>query len=167
LGRVILLQNRSLLDHACYCWRYHPPPSPASELPTTPSSTSSPHSPRWSVWNDLGGFNAGPSAASCSANRLDVFVRGARQTMLDRAYNRAKWYPVEPWLERQTDSTSSCAAQRPALAGGLEWRVDGPLPAGRTADLKSGRSVLGSESAGCLRPGSDNALYWRLTDAGL
>jgi hypothetical protein len=22
LGRVILLQNRSLLDHPCYCWRY-------------------------------------------------------------------------------------------------------------------------------------------------
>jgi hypothetical protein len=64
--------------------------SRASELPTTPSPTSSPHSPRWIVWDDLGGFNAGPSVASWSANRLDVFVRGARQTMLHRPYNRAK-----------------------------------------------------------------------------
>jgi hypothetical protein len=55
--------------------------------------------------------------------------------------------------------TFSCAAQRPALAGGLEWRVDGLLPGGRTADVKPGRSVLGAESAGCVRPGSDNALY--------
>jgi hypothetical protein len=64
----------------------------------------------------------------------------------------------EQWLERQTDSTSSCAVQRPALPEGLEWRVEGLVPAGRTADVKVGRSVLGAESAGCVRPGSDNAL---------
>jgi hypothetical protein len=37
--------------------------------------------------------------------------------------------------------------------------VEGVVPAGRTADVKAGRSVLGAESAGCVRPGSDNALY--------
>ena len=79
--------------------------------------------------------------ATWSANRLDVFVRGAGQTMLHRAYNRAKWYPAEdlrpaimagqePWLERQTDSTSSYARRRPALPEGLEWRVDGLVPLG-------------------------------------
>ena len=61
-------------------------------------------------------------------------------------------------LERQTDSTSSYARRRPALPDGLEWRVEGLVPAGRTADVKPGRSVLGAESAGCVRPGSDNAL---------
>ena len=65
----------------------------------------------------------------------------------------------EPWLERQTDSTSSYARRRPALPEGLEWRVEGLVPAGRTADVKPGRSVLGAESAGCVRPDSDNALY--------
>jgi hypothetical protein len=55
-------------------------------------------------------------------------------------------YPAEPCLERQTDSTS-------------RERVDGPLPRGRTCDVKAGRSVLGTESAGCVRPGSDHALY--------
>ena len=71
----------------------------------------------------------------------------------------------EPWLERQTDSTSSYARRRPALPEGLEWRVEGLVPAGRTADVKPGQGVLGAESAGCVRPGSDNALYRRLTDA--
>jgi hypothetical protein len=42
----------------------------------------------------------------------------------------------EPWLERQTDSTSSYARRRPALPEGLEWRVEGLVPAGRTADVK-------------------------------
>ena len=96
--------------------------------------------------------------------------------MLHRACNRANWYPVgdlrsaimagqQRWLERQTDLTSSYARRRPALPEGLEWRVEGLVAAGRTADVKPGRSVPGAESAGCLRPGSDNALYMRLTDA--
>jgi hypothetical protein len=57
------------------------------------------------------------------------------------------------------DSTSSYARRRPALPEGLEWRVDGLVPAGLTADVNVGRSVLGAESAGCIRPGSDHTPY--------
>jgi hypothetical protein len=53
-----------------------------------------------------------------SANRLDVFVRGAGQTMLHRGVPPRETVSAEdlqpaimagqePWLERQTDSTSS------------------------------------------------------------
>jgi hypothetical protein len=60
----------------------------------------------------------------------------------------------EPWLERQTDSTSSYAGRRPALPEGLEWRAEGLVPAGRTADVKPGRSVLGAECGGPSTLGS-------------
>ena len=70
------------------------PASPSSDA--IPSPTPSESGPQWSDWDDLGGsFNAGPSVASWSVNRLDVFVRAAGQTMLHRAYNGTKWYPVE------------------------------------------------------------------------
>src|SRR4029453_1059804 len=62
-----------------------PPPNPFSERPATFSAAPSGSSPQWSDWNDLGGtFNAGPSVAAWSVNRLDVFVRAAGQTMLHR-----------------------------------------------------------------------------------
>jgi hypothetical protein len=97
--------------------------------------------------------------------------------MLHRAYNRAKWYPAEdlrpaimagqePWLERQTNSTSSYARRRPAPPEGLEWRVDGLVPAGRTADVKTGRSVLGRRIGWMCSSGQRQRALRRLTDAG-
>jgi hypothetical protein len=68
--------------------RATPLPSPSSQAPVTPAAEPSMSGPRWSDWDDLGGtFNAGPSVASWSVNRLDVFVRGAGQSMLHRAYD--------------------------------------------------------------------------------
>jgi hypothetical protein len=93
-------------------------------------------------------------ARPCSIGRTTA--RNSTQLRISGPRARAG---QEPWLEGQTGSTSSCAAPKPAPAEGLEWRVDGLLPAGRPADVKPGRSVLGAESAECLRPGSDNALY--------
>jgi hypothetical protein len=81
LGSVILLlRNRPLLDHGCFCWRFHAASKSGRELPTTPSPTSSPHSPRWSEWDDLMAHSTrGPSVASwceqagrlCSRRRPD------------------------------------------------------------------------------------------------
>ena len=69
-----------------------PSKNPTVVTPSTPVQDG----PRWSDWDDLGGsFNAGPSVASWSPNRLDVFTRGAGQIMLHRAYNGTKWYPAE------------------------------------------------------------------------
>ncbi|HJY46609.1 MAG TPA: hypothetical protein VJ301_18480 [Propionibacteriaceae bacterium] len=71
------------------------PLPPSGEPPPASSPTPLETDPRWSDWDDLGGsFNAGPSVASWSANRLDVFAR-AGQTMLHRAYDGRKWHPPE------------------------------------------------------------------------
>jgi len=73
-----------------------PSVGPSSPPPPTASPSPSESIPQWSDWDDLGGsFNAGPSVAAWSVNRLDVFVRGPGQTMLHRAYNGTKWYPIE------------------------------------------------------------------------
>jgi len=72
------------------------PVVPSAPPPQLASPAVSETVPQWSDWDDLGGsFNAGPSVAAWSVNRLDVFLRGSGQTMLHRAYNGTKWYPVE------------------------------------------------------------------------
>jgi hypothetical protein len=48
-------------------------------------------------WDDLGGaFNAGPSVASWSANRLDPVVRGADDQLWQKAWNGGwtGYYPL-------------------------------------------------------------------------
>jgi hypothetical protein len=96
--------------------------------------------------------------ASWSANRLDVFVRGARQTMLHRL-TTARNVPSGAVarevgrLDIFVRGAATSAGRKPGMAGG--WATT----RGRTADVKPGRSVLGAESAGCVRPGRDNALY--------
>ena len=72
------------------------PVVPSAPPPQLASPAVSETVPQWSDWDDLGGsFNSGPSVAAWSVNRLDVFLRGSGQTMLHRAYNGTKWYPVE------------------------------------------------------------------------
>ena len=78
------------------------------------------------------------------------------------------WQGQEPRLERQTGSTSSYARRGSALPEALEWRADGVLPlGGLLTSSRYTRSVLGAESAGCVRPGSNSALFRRFTDVWL
>ena len=101
LGSVVLLLAGTglflIVRPAARATATPPAPNPSSKpTATTPSPTPSQGGPQWSDWDDLGGsFNAGPSVASWSANRLDVFTRGAGQIMLHRAYDGTKWHPAE------------------------------------------------------------------------
>ncbi|HEV8239866.1 MAG TPA: hypothetical protein VGS57_10910 [Thermoanaerobaculia bacterium] len=58
-----------------------------------PLVTPSPFTPQaWSEWEELGGeFQGAPTAASWSANRLDVFVRGTNKHLMHRWWDGAAW----------------------------------------------------------------------------
>jgi hypothetical protein len=46
----------------------------------------------WSSWEALGGtLTSAPAAASCSANHLDVFVRGTDNALYRKGFNGSMW----------------------------------------------------------------------------
>ena len=92
---VLLLAGTGLFMIVRHDGRATPSLPASQEPPPALSPTPLETGPQWSDWNDLGGsFNAGPSVASWSAGRLDVFAR-AGQSMLHRAYDGSKWHPPE------------------------------------------------------------------------
>src|SRR5688500_7347857 len=64
----------------------------------------------WSEWESLEGvLQAGPSAASWSANRLDVFVRGTDGAMHHRTWDGRTWSTWEN-LGGQLSTRPSCVS---------------------------------------------------------
>src|SRR5215217_6235758 len=71
-----------------------PSVGPLSTPPQTASPSPSESIPQWSDWDDLGGsFNARTGVGGWSLDRVGLFLRGAWQNMLHRAYNGTKLYP--------------------------------------------------------------------------
>ena len=103
--------------------------------------------------------------ASWSANRLDVFARGAGQTMLHRAYNGTKWYPAEDLGAAIVGGPGAVARGPDRLdifvrgADNQLWQKSwnggwmGYFPLGGFLTSSPSRVFVGAESAGRLRPG--------------
>ena len=97
-----------------------------------------PATAQWSDWENLGGvLTSGPSAASWSANRLDVFVRGLDNAMWHKWWNGSSWSDWENLggaLSSDPDCVSWSVNRIDCFVRGLDnalwhkwWPTTGPV----------------------------------------